>query len=99
MRKSFYLGVIPAIFLFLLVSCSTTVLKKTFRFQVSKVENESKNPIKLGSSENECNQLYSKRIYNVLFLLPMNKLSEEEKTKVFQSNTLRFKNTVIKESI
>ncbi|MDX1956957.1 MAG: hypothetical protein SFU98_00195 [Leptospiraceae bacterium] len=94
MKKSFYLGVIPVIFLFLLASCSTTVLKKPFRFQVSKVENESKNPIKLGSSENECNLLYSKRIHNILFLLPMNKLSEEEKAKVFQSNTLRFKNTV-----
>ena len=77
--------------LIFLINCGDTKILKPFRIQYAKFDSQSNLPTELAPQNKICEPLISKRFYNVLFYLPLNKYSPEELEKIHSSSSIKYR--------
>ncbi len=67
-------------------------MRNPFGVQYSSFESRSASPKELATDLQTCELLFQKRFYNILYFLPINTYSNEEKEKLNSVKSVRFKN-------
>lgn len=72
-----------------------SVRKSPFRIAFSNYENRSAKPVILSRGEDNCSIFFHKRIYNILYFIPLNGFNSEEISKISNIDSIRYKNVML----
>lgn len=81
---------------FFLFNCGESFLRKEpFGVAVEKYESRAVSPVILASADNACSVLLHKRIFNILFVLPMNQIGSEDLHMISKQKMVRYRKVML----
>ncbi len=85
--------IILSLFIF---NCGESFLRKEpFGVAVEKYESRAVSPVILASADNACSLLLHKRIFNILFVLPMNQLASDDLQLISKQKMVRYRKVML----